>query len=761
MFFKKKKKYEFLPLEATTREGKKKLKLAEKLEQEGKFREAADLYREISMFAEAKELYKQAGAFKELAQLLLEEGDRVGAAAYFEKAGDISTAARLYEEAGKPALAAPLYKQMGDILKAASLYEMAGDYEEAGDLYFKGKNYQKAIEAFERSGKALIMAETIKSYINSLIKEGEISGDILENLQNLARRGADIFEKNGKLDEARKLYIFAGDYIGAARCLEALGDTRKAVDMYLRGGDKEKAVQLLEKINAIKESAKLKGELYLEKGQLLEAVKSFMRAEEFLKAAVIWEKLGKSVNAAEMYFKGGEYRKAGYLFAKSGDYRRAAESFERAGDTGKAIEYFKKAGDLQKVIHLLEKEKRFFEVGELYLKKGLNDKAIKAFQKVPPGDPRFRNATFHLARIFEEKGMYNLAVEKYLELKEMRGETNEFYAEIYYRLGDLEEKLGNFSRAIEYFEKVNGYLFDYKDVSVRLQQLREKEREKLKAQMQPEVDVNAQTMVIPRKEERYRIIEEIGKGGMGIVYKAEDTLLGRIVALKKLPPQFQRDEKAIARFVKEAKSAAILNHPNIVTLYDFGYEKDGSIYIAMEYVEGKTLKQILNEAGPFPVNAVILIFGQIAKGLGYAHKRGIVHRDIKPSNIMWTKEKEIKIMDFGLAAAMEELQGGVTTVVGTPYYMSPEQALGDPVDQRSDIYSLGITIFELLVGFPPFKEGDIGYHHIHTPPPPPSRFKPEIPEKLEKIILKCLAKSPDERYNNTQEIIEELKGIVK
>lgn len=760
MIFRKKKKYEFLPLEATTKEGKKKLKKAEKLESTGHFKEAADLYREISMFSEAKELYKRAGAYRELGDLLLEEGDRIAAASFYEKAGDKALAAKLYEESGKYLLAAKLYMETGDTVHAAELFYRGGEFQKAGDLFFRNGLIEKAIEAYERSGQTTNFAEAVKKYINNAVKSGEIDPELMTKLQTLAEKGGEIFFRTGKFEDAAKLYLFAGKYREAGMAFEKAGNIKRAIDMYLKGNDKERAATLLAEINQKKESEKLKGELYLEKGQLLEAVKAFTNAEEYIKAALIWEELGKRKNAADMYYAGKEYIKAAELYAEEGEFLKAAESFERGGALEKAIQYYRKSGEIRKAIHLYEKMGNYFEAGELYYNKGLTDKAIKAFQKIQPDDPHYRSATFYLARLFEEKGIYNLAVEKYKILTEMKGEKNEFYAEVYYRLGTLEEKLGNISKAREYFEKVNAYVFDYKDVSVKLQHLKEKEKT-LKSTLSEEVDVNASTVVISHRE-RFRIIEEIGKGGMGIVYKAEDTLLERIVALKKLPPQFQRDQRAISRFIKEAKAAAILNHPNIVTLYDLRYEPDGTIYIAMEYVEGKTLKQILNESGPFPVSAVILIFGQVAKGLGYAHKKGIVHRDIKPSNIMWTSNKEVKIMDFGLAAAISELRDGVTTtIVGTPYYMSPEQALGNPVDHRTDIYSLGITIYELLTGRPPFKEGDLGYHHIHTPPPPPTKFNPSIPKSLEAIILKCIEKDPDNRYQSTEEILEDLKKVVK
>ncbi len=258
------------------------------------------------------------------------------------------------------------------------------------------------------------------------------------------------------------------------------------------------------------------------------------------------------------------------------------------------------------------------------------------------------------------------------------------------------------------------------------------------------------------QKRRYEVISELGRGGMGVVYKARDTVLDRIVALKVLPPMFRQNATALRNFFREAKSAAALTHPNIVTVYDTG-EEAGSPYIAMEYVEGQDLKQIVSESGALPLGPVILILGQMCQALGYAHEQSIVHRDIKPSNVLWTKQKQAKITDFGLARALNQSANTLTTTGGTPYYMSPEQTLGNPLDHRTDIYSLGIMMFELAAGQLPFTEGDIGYHHVHTPAPELRSVNAKIPPALSGIVARMLSKKPDERYADANAIFEELR----
>lgn len=256
----------------------------------------------------------------------------------------------------------------------------------------------------------------------------------------------------------------------------------------------------------------------------------------------------------------------------------------------------------------------------------------------------------------------------------------------------------------------------------------------------------------------YQILERIGSGGMGIVYKAFDTRLKRPVALKVLPPDRVADPERKRRFMKEARAASALNHPNIVTIHDID-QAEGVDFIAMEYLAGTTLEQHIPDAGIGITDA--LEFGiQIADGLAAAHSAGIVHRDLKPSNLFWTSEKTIKLMDFGLARAYDESVGNVQTrSAGTPYYMAPEQIRGEAIDPRTDIYALGCVLYELLCNRPPFMSGELSYHHVHTAPENPRKFREEIPDALASIVLKCLAKSPDARYGSVADVEQALRSI--
>jgi eukaryotic-like serine/threonine-protein kinase len=260
---------------------------------------------------------------------------------------------------------------------------------------------------------------------------------------------------------------------------------------------------------------------------------------------------------------------------------------------------------------------------------------------------------------------------------------------------------------------------------------------------------------------RYRIVRKLGTGGMANVYLAEDEVLGRRVAIKILNDRHAGDDQFVERFRREAKNAASLSHPNIVSIYDRG-EAEGTYYIAMEYLDGRSLKELIVARGPAPVNVAIDYARQILAALRFAHRHGIVHRDIKPHNVLVDAEGRLKVTDFGIARAGTSQMTEAGSIIGTAQYLSPEQAKGAPVDQTSDLYSVGVVLYELLTGAVPFT-GDtpveIAMKHLSSAPEPPSVRRGEIPRDLDKVVLRALAKDPADRYQSAEEMDADLARV--
>ncbi|HPU45956.1 MAG TPA: protein kinase, partial [Thermoclostridium sp.] len=261
---------------------------------------------------------------------------------------------------------------------------------------------------------------------------------------------------------------------------------------------------------------------------------------------------------------------------------------------------------------------------------------------------------------------------------------------------------------------------------------------------------------------RYSILSEIGSGGMARVYKAQDRYLQRHVAVKILKDEFKHDADFLKRFEKEAQAAASLTHPNIVQIYDVGTD-NGNYYIVMELVEGITLKEYIKKVGALDWKEAVSITIQICSALSKAHSRGIVHRDIKPQNILITSDGIPKVTDFGIArAASADTATMKLDTIGSVHYSSPEQVCGGYIDEKSDIYSIGVTFFEMVTGRLPF-DGEssvsVALKHIQDIPPLPTDVKPGIPSALNTIVMKAMAKSRKDRYQSASELIQDLENL--
>jgi tRNA A-37 threonylcarbamoyl transferase component Bud32 len=376
---------------------------------------------------------------------------------------------------------------------------------------------------------------------------------------------------------------------------------------------------------------------------------------------------------------------------------------------------------------------------------------IRLLQQIPSDHPSHADACGMLVDAYLAVGHRDLAARKLEEMIDAAG-PEDGAPEIEWRLAEVLEQDGDYEAALRVLAGLREREPTYPNIATVIEGLRKKVTERKLAEAGPTAS-SAQTAFVA--ESRYEILEEVGRGGMGVVLKARDTRLERIVALKRLPEVLRDHPKAIELFLREAQSAARLNHQNIVTVYDTDQE-DGTFFITMELLEGAPISKILKQRGKIsPKNAAHLGI-QIAAGLEYAHGKGIVHRDIKAANLFFTRDKVVKIMDFGLAKMMEEVRRGTTVIGGTPYYMSPEQATGAGVDARTDIYALGVTLYEFVTGTVPFTEGDVTYQHRHAQVPDPRTKVPELPEAFAKLLLDMMEKRVEDRVASAAIVAQRL-----
>lgn len=414
-------------------------------------------------------------------------------------------------------------------------------------------------------------------------------------------------------------------------------------------------------------------------------------------------------------------------------------------------------GLYQKILEKRDSSDVRFALGKLAMQALKWDIAISCFQQTDK-DYRWESESVqNLSRCFMAKGMLDLALQELRRLP-VADETKN----ILYELGQRYEAVNDLNGAREVYKSIFAVDISYKDVQGKLEAFAGAQADPMAAE---------RTAIIQTLSEeaaaRYELIKEIGRGAMGIVYKARDNELDEIVALKILPDTLGNNPEALRRFKQEARNARRLSHPNIVRIHDIG-EQQGRKYISMEYVDGSDLKERIRVCKrKVPLAEVLPYAIQIAEALGAAADANIVHRDIKPANIMITKRGKVKITDFGIAKMIQDDTGTdaapaqdatrAGAIIGTPLYMSPEQVQGNAIDARTDIYAYGIVMYELAEGKPPFTEGDLAYHHLFTEPPPIQRAG--VPDKFKQIIMKCIQKKPEDRWQSAREIIDELRKI--
>jgi tRNA A-37 threonylcarbamoyl transferase component Bud32 len=674
----------------------------------------------------------------------LRTGDWQRAAKIFETDGRYRDAAKIYQGHGQNYEAARLLVQAGALTEAASIFERVGHYIKAaevcaqsGDNRRAGENYRRFLE--ERFG-SLAVARSPTDHAE-FKKYCRLAGQAFERA-GLHEQAAEVLERGEEFEEAASLYLKLNRFVKAADLFQRAGAVDQAADVYAQAGDRVRAAQM-------------RGEWLYKQDQKNEAAVQFLLGGDPLRAAEVYEEAGNYLDAARCYEHCGAHRQAAEAYERVEQLDRAAEMYGRCQEYEKAAALYERLEDLEQATKMYAEAGAFYRAAKLANKAGLSGLAIDYLQRIEPGDENYQDSLVLLAHNFMDRDLPGVAVEK---LKKALGPRalSASTMDIFYTLAVASEAMGDRASAVEILKRIVAENYSYGDAVERLQKIEKAEAEADKPAEGNRGGTGLEGGVSEGK--RYQFIEKLGAGGMGVVYRAKDTLLNRVVAYKMLMEQFMDVKDVRDRFLREARSAAQLNHPNIVTVYDMGVNTERNrLFIVMEFVSGESYFDLLQRESKLSIQAVVHFVVGVLKALKHAHGHGVVHRDIKPSNVMLSKERVVKIMDFGLAKVLREAKAqGSEKASGTPLYMSPEQILGRAIDFRTDIYAFGGTAYHLLTGEPPFVDGEVLYHHVHTKPRRLRELRPDCPKVLENIVMSCLNKDPADRPRS-DEILKILK----
>jgi tetratricopeptide (TPR) repeat protein len=733
-------------------------KVARQLLELRRYKEAADMFRALGDVEGLVEALKGQGAWVEAAEILESDArhreaadllEQSGTAAALERAGELWRALNQTEkalEAAKKAAAAHAQKGDGDksvdLLLRVGLKDQAALYiGAAAEAFAKRGHHARAGEMFEQFGRDGQAAAAFE-YHASHLPDGK--------------------ERSSAMVRAARAYSKTNDWGGVGRCLEAAGHPDRAADAYSRGQLWQEVARCLTAAGKSEQAARLLIEKGLgqhavgvleTQGDMHAAAHAALAAGDPVKAAQLFEDVGDLDNAFQAHQRAGNFgaaaeiclqkhrpAEAAELFERAGNFRRAAELHDGMQNRLKAGELYGRAGDVSSAARMLLTDGKVREAAAVLLgnaKPETADVQMEVTRRLTMGGDLKGAVTFLKAAVDARSAAESIPMT--LELS------------------NLLEASGDVPQALAYAQRAASAKKDHAEAVMRVQQLfmrinSEQMRSAYESAMQQQMAAQASLAVqkkmvdsTPSKDDppRYVPEAEIGRGAMGVVYRARDTVLNRAVALKRLPEAVASDPDARARFLQEARAAAVLNHPCVVTVFDAGVEA-GAPYLAMELVEGPTLSQLLSHKVQ-PARALVYC-AAIASALDHAHKAGIVHRDVKPGNILMGKDGRVKLTDFGIAAVLA--QGGKDGVTGTPYYMSPEQVMGQTVDGRADIYALGCVLFALIAGQPPFPGADVLQRHLHSPPPSLALLRPGVPPDVDTLIAHCMAKNPAQRFQS-------------
>ena len=718
----------------------------------------------------------------------------------------------VYRLLGRPRDAAQLYYRRGSLEKAAGMYLRADEPLDAARLWLRSGREKEALSALERVGPeqagALLSEEGREDLAISLFEEAGAFWQAAECARRMGRtvRAARLFEKAGAFEQAAGCYAHAGDQTEVLRVWqqwsEELGrvgreDEQRALDgrrakLYLDLGELEMAANLLERHDRWTPAARV----WQKAGRTDRAILAYVEAGNGAKAAELMDQSGadlasetrarilesvrRHAEAAEAYEEAGDLSGAMRQLEAAGAYVEAAQRAERKEDLERAVELYQAAGAWPEAMRVLEQQSRWAEAAEVARRAGLNaeaatfylelddplraaqewikadrgDRAIEELGRIPASSPDRLAGQRLLIPLLVETGRYR-AASAALEAWGDEGGGLGSPDEEYWR-GRVHEGSGRTDRALLEYRKVVAERPRYRDAAARARRL---ERQ---AQAGGRTGTVARVEVDQLLHGRYRLEQEVGRGGSGRVFRGRDVLRRRPVAIKVLSPSWDRSMAGREQLFEEVRLCRRLRHPAIRRVYEFG-EESGQLFLVMEWLDGVSLASILDAEGALPSSRVVDLGLQLADGLAAAHRERVLHRDLKPSNV-FVENDQIKIVDFGIARSLDEPsaidQAGA--VVGSPLYMSPEQIRGDTLDERSDLYSLGVVLYTCLAGHEPFEGATVSavaLKHLQDPPPDLRHVVSDVDRDLSRIVERLLRKEPGDRPDSAETLGQLLENL--
>ncbi|HXV59492.1 MAG TPA: protein kinase, partial [Vicinamibacteria bacterium] len=735
-----------------------------RLKRKGDVVGAARLYEEAEWFPEAIQLFVEAEEYASAGSLYERLEQWEAAAETYLKAEDWKRAAQMYAKVGKPVEAAKLYEEHGQKIDAARLYAQGGLNEKAAAFYEDVSFFVQAAKCYEKIGDHVKAAENYEQHWAATSSLG--GGGLISSGANQESKAAlyagKLYEKGGAPERAAELYRRAGLTEQAASLAVKEGRFRDAAELLLREEKLQDAAELFEKAGEAERAALLLGEIAFQQGDTAAAAAKFLEGGDNLRAAELYESAGNLEAAARCYEQSGAPLQAANVFLRANKKNEAAAMFERGGDFEQAARLYEDIGNLSKASELYEKSGQFYEAGKLAHEQNHADRAIRLLQQVESDHEHYDSATLILSRLFIDKDLPGLAVEK---LKRLLGDQQIGGQNLghYYWLGVAYETMGKLDEAIDTFRKVMTERYGYGDVEERIARLSSPGPSNMPpsgptsyapglAALLPTADPTppqttgrAPAMATGSPLE---LLDELGRGLLGTTYRAFDKRTESSVVVKILRRELLRDKEVVQRFLTEAKIARSLDHPGVVRLLGL-IEVQGSRAVVTDYVEGFDLKRFLKRSKRLSVRQALDLLTTLSLALGYAHERNLMHRDLKPTNILVGKGGKLRLSGLGFGALRLPQLGRADG------YPSPEFLNGGLFDARADIYALGAVIFHALTGFNPENEALC----TNGAPPQLRELVPDAPPQLELILARCLMKEPSQRFANASELASAAKSI--